>query len=59
MLEYRGKMPLPHMFWQLLPESCMKINAKFRMPFMAARQANYRNTTKDLFGIMDEIILSH
>jgi hypothetical protein len=32
----------------------MKINAKYRMPLTAARQANFRNTTKDPFGIMDE-----
>ena len=38
----------------LLPEYCMKINAKFRLPLIAARQANYRSTKKYLLGRMDE-----
>jgi hypothetical protein len=29
----------------------MKINAKYRMILTAARQANYKITTKDPFGI--------
>ena len=36
----------------------MKINAKFRMPIMAAGQGKYKSTIKYLFGIMDEIVLS-
>ncbi len=37
-----------------IPESCMKINATFRLPLIAARQANDRITEKYRIGIMRE-----